>query len=1155
MPDNNLTFFSITQKNILNFAKNTFIFIFKKHLIMKKLTFFLMALLFSITSMAVKQSITATWNIEEGATLPSFKEVTITFAGTDSVGRTLVGTAQKDKETEVKQIVLQSAIAPAIFFSVDADGNTTPVSASPTAGALTATRDGLVCKFSIANKGYNTNSEGNFVTPGNYRIVLPGNALLCSPNRQSGVKVFLEEDYILNFTISGATEEEEVQTDTATVTTMQELETALGTRSKVVVLYKNLKPVTIASSTGAYYDDYMPDGTTPLNCGFALPADFDCYGTYAKGSNDNYVFTVDSIVGLHAFANLYLIENYYQSNQKDANILSPLKITEPVVVTAVQGNNVFVQYAYARISNDMFNNHLVINGTHNLKVGDQIASFTAQYNKQSTLVVDEENTTLVRNAYFAVEATSLGETTADNTVKYKTLSSISNIANSAAVASQLPSGGIIVKEGTKYFYTIGEDSLQILPATSIDIESFVGKEMELSIKGVVDYCNTADYAKAFIANSIKEINTNYESISQWLRAAAEGEGEGSLKNPVVVTHSEYKSSKQYIFIGDATGGLCLIGSTGVKVDSIKTGHVITGVAGKLDFSDTKKTPQLSIPNNIQVVDSNKTIEPIEVTIAELLQEEDNAINNGKPAIKYANRLVKISKVVKGTKWIGNNSRVWPLIQNGDTLAYAMNTLSAYHANFSTTTPMAITGIVDFRCINTTNLYSIYPRSTEDVKDDFEKPVITPEPGTHYTNELEITITCADTAMTAIYYSFDPEVDPTIDGELYEGPIKITSDTTIWYAVEYGEKMSELYVASYNLEEPGIHAVWSIEEGAVIDGFAGVTITFSGVDSIGRKLDGVEVQKAVAQGSSTNILFYSVDAEGKLTQVDNGTLNAKTNGLSVTYTATSDKGYNDLVDGKYMKQGNYRIVIDAGDVLFTPNRKDANGSQLQELKVYNTEEYVLNFTIENDYQQKVDPVQVDATFTANPADNSEVKSLSEVVVTFTDKTSVTLGEIGETPNTETWPFINQTLTTGGEEDELGGTVSTSSQPVAPMYYAVVEGKTNAIRFYIASDLIDEGTTAITTNGTYTLTIPAGVVMFSETEINKPITLNYTVKGNGVNVEVVTIENIYTYNGTIMADSDIQIFTITGQNVTNMNGNLQNGVYIVKTANATAKVVIK
>ena len=326
----------------------------------------------------------------------------------------------------------------------------------------------------------------------------------------------------------------------------------------------------------------------------------------------------------------------------------------------------------------------------------------------------------------------------------------------------------------------------------------------------------------------------------------------------------------------------------------------------------------------------------------------------------------------------------------------------------------------------------------------------------------------------------------------------------------------------------------------------MTITFFGVDSVGRKLDGVEVKNAVPQNTYTNVLFYSVAADGTRTPVagGNGLMYAKTNGLSITYSL-ANKGYN-LVDGKFMPKGNYCIVIDAGDVLFTPNRT----SPLP--KVLNDKEYILNFTIENNYVEKVDPVQIDAAFTANPADNSSLKEISEVVITFTEKTSVTIGELGATPRADVWPFLNQVMT-GNEDDEFGGSLGGMSQAVAPMYCEVVENTPNAIRFYVASDLI--GATSINAVGTYTLTIPAGVVVFSETEINKPITLNYTIKGDGVNVDIVTTENIYTYNGTIMADSDIQIFTITGQNVTNMNGNLQNGVYVVKTANATTKVVIK
>ena len=1092
-----------------------------------------MALLFAITS---KAEITATWSLQEGAALADFTDVTITFAGVDSVGRKLDG-------TEVQKAVAQGSSTNALFYSVAADGTRTPVAGGN--GLMTAKTTNLAITYSLANKGYSL-TNNKFTQPGNYCIVIDAGDVLFTPNRTSPLpKVYNDKEFVLNFSIGGTVVEEEVQTDTATVTTMADVITALGTKSKVVVLFKNLKPITKASSSG-YYDDYMPDGTTKLNMGgYTIPADFDCYGTYVADDNK---FTVDTIVGLHAFANLYLLKNYYETNKSDANVLAPLNITDPVVVTGVDGNNVFVQYAYARASSSMYNEHFVIDGNHTLKVGDQITSFTAQYKKSTSLTLDEENTVLVRNAYFAVPATSLGAITADNAIKYASLSSINNIASKAANAVQLPAGGIIVKKDSKYFYTIGTDSLEIRPATGVEIESFVGKELNLSIRGIVDYCNTADYANAFIANSIKEINTNYESISQWLRATVEGDGTGSLKKPVVVTHSEYKNYKQYIFIGDETGGLCLISND--KIDSIKTGHVLTGIAGKLDFSDTKKTPQLSVPSNIQVVDSNKTIAPVEVTIAELLEEENNAINNGRAAIKYANRLVKIKNVVKGTRWIGNNARVYPLIQGEDTLAYATNTLNAYHTQFSTTTPMWLTGIVDFRCINSSNLYSIYPRSIDDLN---EQPTINPAPGTYYAKELELTITCEDPSKTAILYSFDPEVDPTVDGELYEGPIKITQDTTIWYAVEYGDRISKLYEASYQFKTPEITATWSIENNATIEYFTEATITFAGIDSVGRKLDGVEVQKAVAQGSSTNVLFYSVAADGTRTPVagGNGLMYAKTNNLAITYSL-ANKGY-DLVENKFMPKGNYCIVIDAGDVLFTPNRKDANGSQPANLKVYNDKEYVLYFTIENDYVEKVDPVQIDAAFTANPADNSSLKEISEVVLTFTDKTAVTVGELGATPRADVWPFLNQ-VTTGSNDEEFGGSITNVSQPVAPMYSEVVENKPNAIRFYIASDLL-EGVKSINTPGSYTLTIPAGVVVFSETEINKPITLNYTVTGTGVNIDIITTENIYTYNGTIMADSDIQIFTITGQNVTDMNGNLQNGVYVVKTANATTKVVIK
>lgn len=73
----------------------------------------------------------------------------------------------------------------------------------------------------------------------------------------------------------------------------------------------------------------------------------------------------------------------------------------------------------------------------------------------------------------------------------------------------------------------------------------------------------------------------------------------------------------------------------------------------------------------------------------------------------------------------------------------------------------------------------------------------------------------------------------------------------------------------------------------------------------------------------------------------------------------------------------------------------------------------------------------------------------------------------------------------------------------------------------------------------------------------VSAEYKVK-NGevtVGVEVVDFVEIFVQNRTIVAEGEFQIFTITGQNVTNMNGNLENGVYVVRSANAVGKVVVK
>lgn len=58
-----------------------------------------------------------------------------------------------------------------------------------------------------------------------------------------------------------------------------------------------------------------------------------------------------------------------------------------------------------------------------------------------------------------------------------------------------------------------------------------------------------------------------------------------------------------------------------------------------------------------------------------------------------------------------------------------------------------------------------------------------------------------------------------------------------------------------------------------------------------------------------------------------------------------------------------------------------------------------------------------------------------------------------------------------------------------------------------------------------------------------------------IKNVTVDNsVYAVNGTVYAESEFQIFSVSGQNVTELNGNL-NGIYIVKTAKGIQKVAVK
>lgn len=585
------------------------------------------------------------------------------------------------------------------------------------------------------------------------------------------------------------------ETSLPEVTTMEEVISALGDNDSVQVLFKNLEPIFVKKNL--YIDTYMPDGKTLMNIRYACPAKFDAIGTYRFVEDYNgYRFSVDSIVDVFDFQNLEYLTNYYEQT-KSENALKAINITKPVTITAVDGANVFVQYQ--DLDRNYHGDLLVINGEHSLAVGDKVDAFAVKYNVASKLPLTDTTFAIIRNDFFAVEATSLGTITNGNSIRYSMINSIANLSNHNAKAIQLPVGGTITKENDKFIYTIGGNSVE-LKSTIVDLEQYVGQTITEAIKGVVDNCNTADHSNAFIVNEIKAIDTNYATIAEWIEAAQNGLTTGSLKNPVNVTLSVYQSYKSYVFIEDETAAICL-NFGDFKENPIQTGHVISGVEGDLSIINSANniiapiiTMAIADTAKIQIIDSI-AINPIDVTIAELKADE-KAIANGEIS-QYANKLVRLNGVKKAKKFYG---RTYYLTQGTDTLSFNQSTFNKFWSQIDTL-QMTIVGVVDYRTINSAQLYSIYPRSVEDIH--LVAPEFTYEEDS-YEQELEVSLSMLGTKgidYTSVRFIINPTEDqnPIDAGKEYDKPFYIDETTTIQAIATYpNQKFSPIITVTYTI---------------------------------------------------------------------------------------------------------------------------------------------------------------------------------------------------------------------------------------------------------------------------------------------------------------------------------------------------------------------
>lgn len=604
------------------------------------------------------------------------------------------------------------------------------------------------------------------------------------------------------------------------VTTMEEVISALGENDQTVgvkVHFKNLEPIFVVKSL--YTDIYMPDGTTLLKIRTACPSKFDAIGRYyynndAESGAIGFKFEVEEITTAYAFHNLF-----YLAESKTQNAV---EIINPVVVTAVDNNNVFVQY-----QDFDKNNHgdlIVIEGEHSLQIGDQLTGFTATLNyarRDTTFTATDTIVTMIRNTHFNVEASSLGTITKNSVIKYRATTTLNNLFNNKtdAAAIQLPVGGVIIKEGEKYLYKVNEESVEV-KSNTVNLDEYLDNSISEMVRGVVDYYHTAENRFNVIITEIKALDTNYATIAEWIDAAQSGITTGTLKNPVNITLCVEQSKNTIVFAEDNSAAICLLfppvekipskteagkDTTIVKPFPYKAGDIISGIKGSIvcfDKNNNIVAPNITFTfNDTTSISKINTgvIEPLNVTIAELNADED-AIKEGAIS-KYANKLVRLNGVKKPVRGFG---RTYYLVQDNDTLSFNQSTLQKVWSKLDTL-QMTITGIIDYKTINSSNLYSIYPLSADDVH--LVAPEFVPAEGM-YEKEVEVAITMLGEQgvdYTTVYYTTNPEFNPEDDPEMLEGeeytePLQLTETTTIWALATYldNDKSSPIVKAIYTI---------------------------------------------------------------------------------------------------------------------------------------------------------------------------------------------------------------------------------------------------------------------------------------------------------------------------------------------------------------------
>ena len=517
------------------------------------------------------------------------------------------------------------------------------------------------------------------------------------------------------------------------VTTMAELKANEGKR----VLYKGLEPAVVEfdSFWGTEYEYYMPDSTTAFNySGYVIPAKMDVYGTYNSAyvadewSEATPTFVIDSVAVIYAFNNMGDLVNFVENEATEAQKAASYEVKKPAVVTLSSMFSFYVQYeAQSRWGGASWQGLMVQIGRMSMfqtKAGDAV-----QLKGTYTPAVYDENDVMQQPAFFALETGTV--VSENNKLNYASINlsetGLKYASEYYASFGRLSKGGKIIEHNYAYYYVVSyvdyvqngnmydevsvTDSLQLMVAGPVDLDSYIGKELDKFIVGVLDY-DAYSAAPIFYVTELQESKLYYDNIAELLAAGAQTDYSMSsvLRNPVLLTYISYNQWAGYtIFVQDATGAIALKGLGVAKEDgdgydfpyTVVAGDSIKGVEGFTTFGEVAafmwSGDEYVSGLKLEKV-SEGVITPIDITLAEFNADvalvQDAMMMGDFYLSKYANKVVRVKGL---TREDDPEDEKWPYLVQGEE---KIKVSTYYWGDIAVPYSIkSLTGIADYTVIN------------------------------------------------------------------------------------------------------------------------------------------------------------------------------------------------------------------------------------------------------------------------------------------------------------------------------------------------------------------------------------------------------------------------------------------------------------------------